>query len=184
MKKKYLKGNRDCTVCGTGVKGRFCDYHLEESLRKIGELFKEPTPTSPCKCLCWDCPHAWNSDHACPFPTEEPNERYSENELNKALLENEVTEKPMDWEKVFKKGDDIRELILAEYKQKLKKRIRGNHKPTKPECNCDCNGPFCNTLVHPCKKPTKHTSQRDWMYWEFKKEVLDEVEAVIREEGI
>lgn len=45
----------------------------------------------------------------------------------------------------------------------------------KSKCDCPCAGPFCTSLIHPCQKPKEHISQRDYMYIEFKKEVIKDI---------
>ena len=41
-------------------------------------------------------------------------------------------------------------------------------------CNCDCGGPFCNSLIHLCKKPDNHYPQRDEAILEIRNQLREE----------
>jgi hypothetical protein len=40
-------------------------------------------------------------------------------------------------------------------------------------CDCPCNGPFCNSLIHPCLVPHKHRSQADEDIYQISKQARE-----------
>jgi hypothetical protein len=51
-------------------------------------------------------------------------------------------------------------------------------------CNCDCGGPFCNDLIHQCRKPNIHYPQREKAIIEIRNNLRKEIGDTLREKGL
>lgn len=73
------------------------------------------------------------------------------------------------------KSEDLADSTLQVFKEYIEVHKQKLIPKGKIYCNCDCGGPFCNTLMHQCHKPNEHYPQREQSVIDIQNEVLDRV---------